>query len=94
MPVGVRSQAVIVMALTALWYVSLGSEIQHMKERGSDFWYAGLCFFLPIALLFAAILWWSYLRSDRAHSAWVSTATLFALSPLILWLVYCLIYAF
>jgi len=88
--VGVRSQAIIVMVLTGLWYVSCAYGIGHIKGRSSDFWSAALVLSLPIALLFAAILWWSYFRSDRTHSAWVAAATVVLLSPLILSL---LIYA-
>jgi|SRR6266403_4370617 len=88
--VGVRSQAIIVMVLTALWYASFGYGMAHMKEKSSDFWFAALVLSLPVALLFTAILWWSYFRSDRTHSGWVAAATLVLLSPVVLSL---LIYA-
>jgi len=74
-----------------LWYVSCGYGMAHMKEKSSDFWFAVLVLSLPVALLFTAILWWSYFRSDRTHSGWVTTATLVLLSPVLLSL---LIYAF
>jgi hypothetical protein len=84
--IGIRAQAATVVALVVLWYVSCGFVIHHAKERGSDFWAGAAFYLLPISLVFTAILWWSYFRSDGAHAPWVYVATCFGLSPVMLFL--------
>jgi hypothetical protein len=88
--VGIRLQASIVIGASLLWFVSLPGCAAASEKPGLRFGdlVSILCTFL--ALVFTALLWWSYLRSGRPHGRWVAAATLAILSPLIVGL---LIYA-
>jgi hypothetical protein len=84
--VGTRALAAIVITVTALWYLSVGIAMNSVKGTLSLFWWAVLVLFPLTALIFAAIMWWSYIRSDRAYSPWVAIATLLLLLPALMFL--------
>ena len=86
MTVGTRALAAIVIAVMGVWYLSVGIAMNHIKRNLGLFWWAILALFPIIALIFAAIMWWSYMRSDRTHSSWVVTATLLLLLPVLTFL--------
>jgi len=77
--VNVRSQSVLIIALTVVWYLSL---FGWGREMDSKRWYWTAAFFLlPFVIsLFAAILLVSYWRAGRAHGWWVGAAVLAAVS--------------
>ena len=85
--VGIRSQAVLVFALTALWWCSCFHWLSEM-ESSRLFWIPIFVFAPFVMLLFAAILLISYRRAGRAHRWLVRSALLAAVSPwlLLLWL--------
>jgi hypothetical protein len=82
--IGVRLQASIVIGITLLWFASVPGCVAASHKAGLRFWDL-VCIICPVlALALTAIMWWSYLRSDRLHGAWVGLATLAVLSPVLL----------
>ena len=86
--ISIRTQAAFVMALTALWYVSIW-----LALRSDGFvsglslpWMAAAVFGPFITVVFAAIMFISQRRTGCAHRRWVITALVVAVSPWILFL--------
>ena len=81
--VGIRLQAIIVMALTAVWYVSLAVFFRHVKENINFVWDVILFYFPFIAFTFFGVMLWSYYRAERHHPNWVIATTMVLLSPVV-----------
>jgi hypothetical protein len=80
--IGVRSQALIVLALIALWYWSLLLTMQDIKvSRLGLFWSAMFCLLPFVTALFTAIMLVSFYRSGRPHRWWVWAAVVVTISP-------------
>ena len=60
--IGIRRQAAIVIALTALWYLSFGIGMNNIKGNVSLSWFAVFVLVPAVALLLTAIMWLSYLH--------------------------------
>jgi hypothetical protein len=77
--VGVRSQAVLVLALTVLWWLSFFHDA--IFSFPNIFWVA-VAYFCPfVMILFEVILIISYRQAGRTHKWWVCLATLGTDSP-------------
>ncbi len=87
--IGVREQAIIVLALIALWYWSLVLTMQDIKvSRLGLLWSAAFCLLPFLTALLAVIMFVSYNRSGRPHRWWVCAAVVLTLSPWVLFLVF------
>ena len=81
--IGVRAQSVVVVVVSALWYVSVGMIFYAAKATIGNlnlFWNTVFWLGPFIAAILAVILVISHLRSDRRHSGWFSFAVLAAIS--------------
>jgi hypothetical protein len=85
--ISVRSQAVVVLALAAFWWVSF---LETLGEVGTKCWiWSVVCLFLPFAIAtFAVILLASFCRSARVYRRWVFVAVLAAVSCWVVFLGY------
>ena len=89
--IGIRLQASVVIGAVALWFVSIARIAGSSYRRpGLRFWEVVFGISAVTALAFVFSLWLSYLRSTRAHGAWVSAATMAVLTPIILYVFLCL----
>jgi hypothetical membrane protein len=87
--VGIRSQAVLIFALAALWCASFFGWFSEMDS--SHYSWTAIFFFMPfIMLLFGAILWVSYRRAGGAHKRWFIAALVVTICP---WIVFLLLLA-
>jgi peptidoglycan/LPS O-acetylase OafA/YrhL len=77
--ISVRSQAAIILALTAFWCLSF---LGCLSEIDSPhlFWGAVLVFLPFVIPIFTIIMFVSYRRTGRQHSRWVCAAILAAVS--------------
>ena len=87
--IGVRSQALIVLALIALWYWSLLLTMQDIKvSRLGLFWSAMFCLLPFVTALFTVIMLVSFYRSGRPHRWWVRAAVVVTISPWLLFVLF------
>ena len=85
--IGVRSQAIMVLALIALWYWSLVLTMQDIKVSRLGLFWSALFSLLPfVTALFTVVMLVSFYRSGRPHRWWVRAAVIVALSPWLLFL--------
>jgi hypothetical protein len=89
--IGVRVQAIGVITLMVLWYLSvwLGLHKKGFVSSLNDFWNFVFGFFPFIAAVFAATMVASYFMSGRPHRWWVRVAFTAAISP---WILFCIFY--
>jgi hypothetical protein len=87
--IGVREQAIILLALVALWYWSLVLMMQDIKvDRLGLVWGAAFCLLPFVTALFAIIMVVSYKRNGRPYRWWVRAAVVLTLSPWLLFLAF------
>jgi hypothetical protein len=77
--IGVRSQAVMILALTVFWFCSFLGVISEIDSK-HIFWGATFIFLPFIIPVFTTILVVSHRRTDRQHSSWVCAAVLATVS--------------
>jgi len=81
--IGIRSQAIIVMFLTTVWYGALAIFLRHVKENINFVWDIILFYFPFVAFTFFGIMLWSYYRGNRPHPNWVIATTMVVISPVV-----------
>jgi presenilin-like A22 family membrane protease len=86
--ISIRSQAVLIFALTAVWYVS---SVPFSSEEPATYWIAIYCYMPFILLAFAGILLFSYYQSPREQRRIVHIALLTAVSPWLAWFLFSLL---
>jgi hypothetical protein len=85
--ISVRSQAILIIILSALWYISCFGWFWEMNS-GRLLWTATFVLFPFIMLLFGVILLVSYRQAGRVHPWLVGFSLLAAFSPCLLLLLF------
>ena len=85
--IGLRSQAIIVLALMGVWYCSLILWMRDIKVGRLGLFWDAMFLFLPfIIVIFAAIMLVSFYRNGRPHHWWVQSAVVVVMTPWALFL--------
>jgi hypothetical protein len=90
--IGIRAQAIVVIASIVLWCVSVPRLIGFGGQGGLRLLDVPIAVCPVVALFFFLTLWWSYLHSARVYGGWVAAATLAIITPVFVYALFWLAY--